>query len=248
MFFKYLDPLLKPFRDARGKVIAAQSMKGNVKVDINRVKNLGKESHKAVAGAAQKVGGAYGHVAGGAQQAMQQSPGAPGGAPGAPGAIHPNPPIALVGLIFKKKVCTQCSQQLDKTWDSCPYCAQAAAAAMAASAKPQKTVAFVLDGAGNAGMQLLGWIVPITGPQRGELYALSPSTTIGKDPSCTIVLQDGYMSSRHAEIKAEGGLWLLKDLGSTNGTYVNDKRVDKHELVDNDVVMFGKCTVKFKSL
>ena len=97
-------------------------------------------------------------------------------------------------------------------------------------------------------MQLLGWIVPIQGPQRGELFALTPATTIGKDPTCTIVLQDGFMSSRHAEIKAEGGIWVLKDLGSTNGTFVNDKRVDKHELVDNDVVTFGKCNVKFKSL
>ena len=112
-----------------------------------------------------------------------------------------------------------------------------------------KTQAFMIDSGGaGPGMQLLGWLVPVQGPQRGELFTLSPASVIGKDPGCTIVLQDGYMSSKHAEIKAEGGIWVLKDLGSTNGTYVNDKRVDKQELVDNDMIMFGKCLVKFKSL
>jgi pSer/pThr/pTyr-binding forkhead associated (FHA) protein len=37
-------------------------------------------------------------------------------------------------------------------------------------------------------------------------------------------------------------------MGSTNGTYVNDKRVDKQELVDNDFIKFGQFLVKFKSL
>jgi hypothetical protein len=184
------------------------------------------------------------------QQMPPGAPGAPGAPGGAPGGINPNPPIKLVGLIFKKKVCTQCEQQLDSTWDACPYCQEAAAQAAAANQKPMKTQAFMIDAAGGGGgMQLLGWIVPIQGPQRGELFALSPQTVIGKDPAtCTIVLQDGFMSGKHAEIKAEGGLWVLTDLKSTNGTFVNDKKVDKHELVDNDVVTFGKCTVKFKSL
>ena len=86
------------------------------------------------------------------------------------------------------------------------------------------------------------------GAQRGELYSLAPVSLIGTEPTCTVVLHDQYMSSQHAEIKAEGGVWILRDLGSTNGTYVNDKRVDKHELVDNDFVKFGQSLVKFKSL
>ena len=97
-------------------------------------------------------------------------------------------------------------------------------------------------------MQLLGWLVPLQGSQRGELFTLSPLSTIGTEPTCTVVLHDKFMSSKHAEIKAEGGVWVLKDLGSTNGTYVNDKRVDKHELVDNDFIKFGNQLCKFKSL
>ncbi len=188
---------------------------------------------------------------------MQQ--GQPGmqGAPGAPGAPAagpiPNPPIRSQGFwIFAKKFCTQCEQQLDKTWDSCPYCAQIAAQAVAAPAKLQalKTQAFVLDSTGGPGStQLLGWLVPLQGPQKGELFTLSPNTIIGTDPkTCGVVLQDKFMSSKHAEIKAENGIWVLRDSGSTNGTYVNNKRIDRHELVDNDFVKFGQAMLKFKSL
>ncbi len=97
-------------------------------------------------------------------------------------------------------------------------------------------------------MQLLGWIVPLQGPQRGELFTLSPVTSIGTDAKCTIVLNDKFMSQKHAEIKAENGIWVLRDSGSTNGTYVNNRRVDRHELVDNDFIKFGSAMLKFKSL
>lgn len=162
--------------------------------------------------------------------------------------MNPNPAIKVVGFFKKKKVCTQCAQQLDMTWDSCPYCAQAAAAAMPPpSAGSMKTQAFMID-TGGGSMQLLGWLVPVQGPQKGELYTLSPTSSIGTDPTSTVVLHDGYMSAHHAEIKAEAGVWVLKDLGSTNGTYVNDNRIDRHELVDNDFIKFGNSLVKFKSL
>ena len=178
-----------------------------------------------------------------------QMPGAP---PGMPGMPNPNPPIRTKGFwIFKKKFCSQCEQQLDRTWDACPYCAQIAAQAAAAPAKLQKlkTQAFVLDAAGTGGgVQLLGWLVPLQGPNRGELFTLSPNNTIGTDPTCNIVLTDKFMSSKHAEIKAEHGMWILRDSGSTNGTYVNNRRVDRHELVDNDFIKFGSAMVKFKAL
>lgn len=169
-----------------------------------------------------------------------------GAAPGgAPGGLDPNPPIKTVGFFRRRKVCTQCNQQLDKTWDSCPYCAQAAGQQQQPAGL--KTQAFMIDGSGGS-RQLLGWLVPVDGPQRGELYTLAPLSVIGTDPTCNVVLSDQFMSSRHAEIKAEGGLWVLHDLGSTNGTYVNDQRVDQRELVDNDFIRFGQSVVKFKSL
>ena len=102
----------------------------------------------------------------------------------------------------------------------------------------------------SGGMQMIGWLVPLAGAQRGELYTLGSATTIGTDPaSCNLVLGQGqFISSKHAEIKVEAGAWMLKDVGSTNGTYVNDKRVEKQELVDNGLVKFGQCLCRFKSL
>lgn len=244
MLFKLLDPLLRPFREINNKIVQAKTVKGNMKVDIGRVKSLGTNSRDMVKNASNKVN----NFAGG--QPMQNNAaqaGAPGGAP-VPNAA---PPIRTTGFwIFKKKFCSQCNQQLDGTWDQCPYCAQAAAAANAGPAKPAlKTQAFVLDSGGNPGsMQLLGWLVPLQGPQRGELFTLTPASTIGTETTCTVCLDDKFMSQKHAEIKAEGGVWVLRDLGSTNGTYVNNRRVDKHELVDNDFIKFGNAMVKFKSL
>jgi FHA domain len=201
------------------------------------------------------------------QQGMPGAPGAPGAPPGAAGPLNPNPPIITKGMWFwTKKFCTQCEKQLDRNWFQCPYCAQAAQEQAAAAAKnkvPMKTQAFMIGGglAGSAGaggpagtsasgMQMIGWLVPLAGAQRGELYTLGSLTTIGTDPAaCNLVLGQGqFISSKHAEIKVEAGSWMLKDVGSTNGTYVNDKRVEKTELVDNDLVKFGQCLCRFKSL
>lgn len=263
MFLKYFDFIFAPFRSIQNKIIGVKNIKGNIQVDINRVKSLKSRGSQAM-GDAKNFNNKLNQAAGQGGQAMQQPgqgmpgmpgmPGAPGmpGMPGAPQAPNPNPPIRQQGFwIFKKKFCTQCEQQLDKTWDGCPYCAQIAQQVIAAPAKHQamKTQAFVIDQSGGPGsMQLLGWIVPLQGAQRGELFTLSPNTTIGTDPKCTLVLQDKFMSSKHAEIKAENGMWVLRDSGSTNGTYVNNKRIDRHELVDNDFIKFGSAMLKFKSL
>jgi TolA-binding protein len=182
---------------------------------------------------------------------MQPGPMSPGQMPAnmPVGALNPNPPVKTVGFFRRRKVCTQCNTELDKTWDSCPYCAQAAAGQQqpaAGPSKPLKTQAFMVDGGSTR--QLLGWLVPIDGPQRGELYTLAPLSVIGTDPTCHVVLSDQFMSTKHAEIKAENGLWMLRDLGSTNGTYVNDQRISQRELVDNDFIRFGQSIVKFKSL
>lgn len=57
------------------------------------------------------------------------------------------------------------------------------------------------------------------GPLAGSTVPLSPtSISIGRSPSCTLVLEDSYASSRHACIFPKDGTWWLEDLGSTNGT------------------------------
>ena len=111
----------------------------------------------------------------------------------------------------------------------------------------QKTVMFGVGQGPSGAVQLLGWVVALKGSHRGELHTLKPQTVIGKDPTCDIVFNDSFMSSRHATIRAQGGVFVVED-HSSNGTFVNDKKVSRHELVDSDILKLGQTLVKFKQL
>ncbi|WP_225755739.1 FHA domain-containing protein [Actinotalea sp. Marseille-Q4924] len=70
-------------------------------------------------------------------------------------------------------------------------------------------------------------LVVTEGPLRGTTLPLATSAIlIGRAPSCTLVLDDDYSSSRHARVYPEAGQWFVEDLGSTNGTFVDRRRVD----------------------
>jgi hypothetical protein len=70
-------------------------------------------------------------------------------------------------------------------------------------------------------------LVVTEGPLRGTILPLGGSAVlIGRSPGCTLVLDDDYSSSRHARLYPEGDLWFVEDLGSTNGTYLGEHRVD----------------------
>ncbi len=56
------------------------------------------------------------------------------------------------------------------------------------------------------------------------------------------------MSTEHCQISCSPNGFTLIDGGSTNGSYVNDKRVSRHDLVDNDTITLGKTNFKFKSI
>ena len=63
------------------------------------------------------------------------------------------------------------------------------------------------------------------------------STTLGRAEDNAIILDDSCVSRRHARIKVDGGKVTIEDLGSGNGTYQGDQRVEKVELRDGDEVM-----------
>ena len=61
----------------------------------------------------------------------------------------------------------------------------------------------------------------------GTIVPLGTSAVlIGRAPGNTLVLDDDYSSSRHARVYPQDGQWFVEDLGSTNGTYVADQRVE----------------------
>lgn len=70
---------------------------------------------------------------------------------------------------------------------------------------------------------------------------------IGRSPSNQIAITDPGVSSKHAKIWAENGRWWIMDLGSTNGTLVNNADIDREELNDGDKLSFGPVHAVFVS-
>jgi hypothetical protein len=69
-------------------------------------------------------------------------------------------------------------------------------------------------------------LVVVAGPLTGTTLPLTTSSIlIGRAPSCTLVLDDDFSSSRHARIFPQGDQWYVEDLGSTNGTYIGDQKL-----------------------
>jgi pSer/pThr/pTyr-binding forkhead associated (FHA) protein len=64
-----------------------------------------------------------------------------------------------------------------------------------------------------------------SGLRSGERIALEPVTVIGRHPRATIVLDDAFVSSEHAQLSWSDGRWWVTDLDSTNGTLVNGRDV-----------------------
>lgn len=75
----------------------------------------------------------------------------------------------------------------------------------------------------------------------GEEHILSPpSVLIGRDPSCDIVITRGLPSRHHARFSFRDDQWLVEDLNSTNGTFVNNRRIARPTPVSaGDTVRFG---------
>jgi eukaryotic-like serine/threonine-protein kinase len=85
-----------------------------------------------------------------------------------------------------------------------------------------------------------GWVLVPVKNDASEKHPISgESVMVGRDRTCSIVLSHPAVSRRHARMTLSGSAWVLEDLQSANGTYVNNTRVDKVKLKAGDVVRFG---------
>lgn len=88
---------------------------------------------------------------------------------------------------------------------------------------------------------LLGKLTILNGERAGEKLGLGGSgIRIGRESSmCEIVFTNPKVSRLHAEIVVLDGRVLLIDRNSSNGTFVNDRKIERHNLVDGDIIYFG---------
>ena len=96
----------------------------------------------------------------------------------------------------------------------------------------------------------MAWLVIKSGSRPGQQFGLTRGrNTIGRDGTrCDIVLDDGAVSAEHARINFENGQFVIYDLASLNGTFVNRQRVQRQLLMDGDLIRLGNTTLVFKKV
>ena len=113
----------------------------------------------------------------------------------------------------------------------------------------EHTVALSVGEQAGEFQECVGWVVIRNGPMKGRDYRLvAGKNVLGTTADCDVVLTDPYLSSKHCVLRYEEGQMTLVDLDSTNGTFVNNNRIVKMSLVDNDSIRVGRTELKFKAL
>jgi two-component system cell cycle response regulator len=91
-------------------------------------------------------------------------------------------------------------------------------------------------------------LVVIYGLELGKKYNLNrPQIIIGRSSKADIQIDQEAVSRNHCKIINTGKAILLRDMGSTNGTYINDELIDEYVLRDGDYIKVGRCIFKFLS-
>ena len=81
--------------------------------------------------------------------------------------------------------------------------------------------------------------------RKGRVHDLAEEQTLGRAAGCQITLDDTYVSQLHARVFTKDGGWYVEDLGSTNGTYLNTKRVSSPlQLKRGDRIKIGATVLE----
>jgi len=131
--------------------------------------------------------------------------------------------------------CPQCQTQLPSPIPpSCPSCGEGLLRPVPDSSPGLRT-------SGIRGAHLSGnlpdgkWVT----------FPLGPRTTLGRHPGNDIRLSDREVSKEHAAIERNGATFVLRDLGSSNGTFVNGRRIRELKLREGDELVLGNCRLVF---
>ena len=91
-------------------------------------------------------------------------------------------------------------------------------------------------------------LLALRGPSEGTRIQLDPAggvVTVGRSPEAVVFLDDVTVSRRHAEFRPDAGSWVLTDVGSLNGSYINRRRIESQRLHGGDEVQIGKYRFAF---
>ena len=148
--------------------------------------------------------------------------------------------------------CNQCGHRNPETANFCSSCG-----AVLEHAGDTATITFrATDPAAEAEEELsvnlddlaegTGMLVVKRGPNAGSKFVLEGDVTrAGRHPDSEIFLDDITVSRRHAEFVRQGRAYLVRDVGSLNGTYLNRERLDEAQLTNGDEVQIGKFKLVF---
>ena len=103
----------------------------------------------------------------------------------------------------------------------------------------------LIAGEGYSTVELSLVLIAADGTQR-ELPVKKPRSVIGRNPDCTIRIPVSEVSRQHCEIASDDTRAVVRDLGSSNGTFVNRAAVAEHRLAAGDVIVVGPATFVVK--
>lgn len=141
-------------------------------------------------------------------------------------------------------ICPSCEHPVESGVVACPSCGARLEGSTASfdAVEESGTSPQAVDLDGSEGPVL----VVGKGAEVGERFHLEqPLVTIGRDPESDIFLNDVTVSRRHARVLTEGATITVEDVGSLNGTYVNDELVDSAVLHHGDSLQIGRFRMVF---
>lgn len=267
-----LETILRPFREIARAFNSASNAKSSVQMDIERVRQAPQVAKMEIMNAASPIvqtgQNAASYRSQGQSQAAQPSPN--GTPPTQKKKMSFWPWAKKTCIRCNQKLhkswdqCPYCGQSQSAPVlpgapggqpGAAPYPPGPGAPVVASTpGGPQKTIAMdavainaPLVGPGDRG-ENVAWLVPLDGPLTGELLQIKGRSFIGTAEGSDIRVFDASISGRHAEISlGQNNRYRITDLGSRNGTYVNDKSIASVELVDGDNIRLGRTTFRFKT-
>jgi pSer/pThr/pTyr-binding forkhead associated (FHA) protein len=88
----------------------------------------------------------------------------------------------------------------------------------------------------------------LTGPDAGRSFQLGPQSVLGRDPTASVHLLDAEVSRRHASLTIDEGRLLVEDLGSSNGTFVDEERIGgEAEVYPGSQLRVGQTVIEVRA-